>query len=312
VSRPTARLTLAVALVAAAFAGCGLGAGSALEGDGVELRVTRDFGQQRLTSERRQTIRQDQTVMRLLRAVADVDTRYGGNFVQAIDGIAGQGAGGSEDWFYFVNGIEASVGAADYELSSGDVVQWDHRDYRGAMDVRAIVGAFPEPFLHGLEGKRLPTRVECEEAESSACDSVKETLRDAGVPATGAALGAAGTQQVARVLVASWNRARELPTARVLEEGPETSGVFARFEDDGERLALLDAAGSVAREAPAGTGLVAAVRPTDAELLWIVTGLDEDGVQRAADAFRERTLRDAFAVAVEPDGVEPLPVGAGE
>lgn len=310
-SRPPARLALAVALVAAALAGCGLGAGSELEGDGVELRVTRDFGQERLTSERRATIREDQTAMRLLRGGADVETRYGGNFVQAIDGIAGQGPGGNEDWFYFVNGIEASVGAAEYELSSGDIVQWDHRDYSGAMDVRAIVGAFPEPFLHGLEGKRLPTRVECGDAESQACESVKETLRDAGVPATGAALGAAGTQQVARVLVATWDRARELPTARVLEEGPERSGVFARFEDGGERLALLGPSGSAVRDAPVGTGLVAAVRPTDAELLWIVTGLDEAGLDRAAEAFREPTLRDAFAVAAGPDGVEPLPLEAG-
>jgi hypothetical protein len=82
VPRSIVRPALAVALVAAALAGCGLGAGSELDGDGVELRVTRDFGQELLSSERRTTIREDQTVMRLLRSANDIETRYGGNFVQ--------------------------------------------------------------------------------------------------------------------------------------------------------------------------------------------------------------------------------------
>ena len=111
-------------------------------------------------------------------------TRYGGRFVQSIDGLKGGGSGGSVDWFYFVNGVEADVGAAEYELSPGDVVQWDYRNWRGTPDVRAIVGAFPEPFLNGTEGKRRPVRVECDDADE-ACETVKRALRDAGVPATG-------------------------------------------------------------------------------------------------------------------------------
>ena len=54
--------------------------------------------------------------MRLVQANNDVETRYGGRFVQSIDGLEGGGAGGSVDWFYFVNGFEADVGAAEYEL----------------------------------------------------------------------------------------------------------------------------------------------------------------------------------------------------
>ena len=52
----------------------------------------------------------------------DVKVRYGGRFVQSIDGLEGGGAGGSVDWFYFVNGFESDVGAAEYSLSPGDVV----------------------------------------------------------------------------------------------------------------------------------------------------------------------------------------------
>ena len=64
-------------------------------------------------------------------------------------------------------------------------MQWDYRDWGATMRVPAIVGAFPEPFLNGIEGKRRPVRVECEDAESEACETVKERLRDLGVAATG-------------------------------------------------------------------------------------------------------------------------------
>lgn len=294
--------------LAAALAGCELGPGEERKGAGVDLRVTRDFGHELLRAEDELRILEDETVMRMLERSADVETRFGGGFVQAIDGLAGAGAGGTSDWFFYVNGIQADEGAADFELTPGDVVQWDHRDWGATMDVRAIVGAYPQPFLDGLRGKRFPVRVECEDAESQPCETVKRRLRDAGVAASGAALGASGDQNVARVLVGRWERLRRLPTARMVELGPERSGVFARFADGGDTLELLGEDGHVARAERAGAGLVAALRPTDDELAWLVTGVDGRGVEAAARALSERALRDAFAVAATGDDVERLPV----
>lgn len=303
------RVPLVLLLAAVvALAGCELGPGEERAGAGVDLRVTRDFGGELLVAEEGLRIREDETAMRLLQANADVETRFGGGFVQSIDGLSGGGAGATDDWFFYVNGIESGQGAADFELSPGDVVQWDHRDWGAAMDVRAIVGAFPQPFLDGYQGKRFPVRVECEDTESDACRTVKQRLSEAGVASSGASLGASGNQHVARIVVARWARARQLPTARFLELGPDRSGVFARFpERDGE-LELLAADGDVARTEGAGAGLVAAVRPTDAELAWLVVGIDEAGLEAAADAFRPASLRDAFAIAATSDGVVALPV----
>lgn len=305
------RAALPAALAALAVAGCGVGAGAEREGGGATIRVTRDFGAQVLSSDRVEKVREDQTVMRLLRSKNEVKTRYGGAFVQSIDGLSGRGGSGFADWFFFVNGIEAGKGAAEYELNPGDVVQWDYRNWRAAMDVRATVGAFPEPFLHGSEGRRFPTRVECEDASSRACEQVKDTLDQAGVPATGASLGAAGNQQVARVVVATWARARQLPTARALEDDPGKSGVFARFRDGGRKVELLDERGEVAATGGPDTGIVAARRPSDTEILWLITGGDERGLDAAVKAFDAATLRDAFAVAATPDGPQHLPVEDG-
>jgi hypothetical protein len=299
-------LALAGVALAAVFAGCGLGPGKERAG-GAELRVTRDFGAERLASVRIAHVREDQTVMRLLQSKRRVETRYGGRFVQAIDGLRSSGGEGRRDWFYFVNGIEADVGAADYELSPGDVVQWDYRRWDAAMRVPAIVGAYPEPFLHGYKGKRLPTRIECADERGRACGEVRRRLSAAGVAATGAPLGASAGSSVIRVVVAPWRRARTVRAAAPLEREPSDSGVFARFAG-ADRLELFDQSGHVARAAPAGTGLVAAMRLPDQSIVWLVTGADDSAVERAAHELGSSPLRDAFAVAATPGGPVRLPV----
>jgi Domain of unknown function (DUF4430) len=141
------RLALAL-LGAAALAGCGVtshGKGEA------KLWITRDRGAHVVLVKK---VAAGQTAMEALQDVADVKTRYGGRFVQSIDGVEGS-LSQRRDWFYFVNGYEADRGAADYKLHDGDVEWWDYRSWKGdAMHVPVVVGAFPEPFLHGYDGKK--------------------------------------------------------------------------------------------------------------------------------------------------------------
>ena len=60
---------------------------------------------------------------RFLQRYGEVDTGYGGRFVDAIEGLrSGSRRGERRDWFYYVNGIEAPVGSADYEPRDGDRV----------------------------------------------------------------------------------------------------------------------------------------------------------------------------------------------
>jgi hypothetical protein len=237
--------------------------------------------------------------MRFLQKTHDVETSYGGGFVDSIDGVRGDKEG-QRDWFYFVNGIEADRGAADFGLNPGDRIQWDHRSWRAAMRVPAIVGAYPEPMVNGREGKRLPVRVQCEREGSEPCKEVMESLAEHDAVATASALeGQAGENSI-RVLVGRWEALRRLRGAAAIERGPRASGVFVRFRDGGRALDLLDGAGRVARPAPPGTGLVAATENESSGIVWVVTGLDDAGVARAAGALEERTLHGAYAVAVTP------------
>ena len=139
------RRVAAAGLAVAALAGCG----STHTGGSATLWITRDRGQHVLLISK---VKAGQTAMAALQQVTKVKTSYGGRFAQSIDGVSGSRSG-QHDWFYFVNGYEADRGAADYKLHPGDVEWWDYRSWKDEMHVPAVVGAFPEPFLHGYDGK---------------------------------------------------------------------------------------------------------------------------------------------------------------
>jgi hypothetical protein len=302
-SRSFAALSVPVLLAVALLAsGCGLGAGKAP--GGVRLLVTRDFGSSQVHSWSSPQARGEESVMSLLTRNANVVTRYSGGFVQSIDGVTG-GHEGSQpvDWFYYVNGVEAAKGAAETKVHPGDSIWWDRHDWSETDDVPAVVGSFPQPFLNGLEGKRLPVRVECTEVGGDACVTVTKRLRAQGVPAGVSALGSgAGAKQTLRIVVAPWSELTNEIALRELKQGPQASGVYARFSDGGRALALLDARGRAVQKLGAGAGLIAATRSGEEAPVWAVTGTDEGGTKLAARAFGAATLRGHFAVAVASDG----------
>lgn len=300
------RIAVAAALLLAALtaAGCGLGPGA--DAGSVRLTVTHEFGAEQVL-EKDVGVKESATVMRVLEGAAKITTRYGGGFVQSIDGTAGAERGGRfYDWLYFVDGIESPVGAAEYSLRGGERIWWDYRDWTAASHVPAVVGSFPAPLVGGYGGREHPVTLACEGA-GGACGVAREALQKAGVElASGAPKGAI------RVLVGPWARLRSDPAAAQLEAGPAESGVYAEFAagQGGARLHGLDATAAEARAFGAGTGLVAATRRFEAPPTWLVTGATAAAVRAAAGALTEADLRDHYAVAVEGDTVTPLPIGA--
>jgi Domain of unknown function (DUF4430) len=271
----------------------------------VSLTVTRDYGAEPVLSPPSDEASESDSVMSVLERDADISTRYGGGFVQSIDGLEAQERfDRSFDWFFYVNGVESTVGAADYPLHGGEAIWWDYRDWSAAQRVPAVVGSWPQPFLDGYDGERRPVAVECMDV-GGACGAVRAALGKAGVEVS------AGTPQDAlRMLVGPWQRVREDPAAAQIEDGPQASGVFAEFEHRGAgfRLAGLGADGKRARTFGSGAGLVAATRRYEAPPTWVVTGVDEAGVRASAGLLDAADLRDRYAVVTEGGEETPLPL----
>jgi hypothetical protein len=289
-------------------AGCGFGAGKTT-GE-IKLTVSRDFGVERLQPPLKGDSHAGETVMRLLESHFDVKTRYGGGFVQEIDGVGGGREDGRQvDWFYYVNGLQAPQGAAQRKLSAGDQVWWDRHDWTATMSIPAVVGSFPEPFESGSQGRRLPIRLVCLGAVGHSCDEVEKRLDAEHVTAIArATLPQSVGPDSLRLLVGTWANVREDLAARTLEDGPGASGVYAKPAADGRSIALLDPDGRVVRRLGAGDGLVAATQYQGQGATWIVTGTDQVGDAAAAAALTEPQLLNHFAVGVDNGAGVPLPV----
>jgi len=131
-----------VLLLAFAVTGCG----GEREHGTATLWVTKDRGAHLVYSG---TVPAGLTAMQALDRKLEITTRYGGRFVQSIDGVDGS-VKSRRDWFYFVDGVEGDRSAAEVKLKDGDVEWWDYRSWRGAaMSVPLVVGAYPHPFLRG-------------------------------------------------------------------------------------------------------------------------------------------------------------------
>jgi hypothetical protein len=297
-------VAIALLLAALAAAGCGLGPGADV--GSVSMTVTREFGAVPVLA-RSLEAKESDTVMRALEANADVETRFGGGFVHSIGGVAeGERGGDPYDWFFFVDGVESPVGAADVELEGDERVWWDYRDWSATNHVPAVVGSWPAPFTDGVAGKRYSALVECD-GGGSACGAARAALEGEGVE-----LSSGSPKGAIRMLVGPWARLRKDPAAQLLEDGPAESGIYANFEaaEAGYELIALDEDGMTARRLGGSAGLVAATSRYGGPPVWLVTGGTAAAVRDAADALDARHLRDHYAVVIEGGKTMPLPLEA--
>jgi hypothetical protein len=280
---------------AIALAGCGLGAGKGT--GGVTLTVTRGFGAVRVGAVTQTHVPGSETVIRMLERSFRVTTRYGGGFVESIDGLSGTAS--RRDWFYYVNGLQAPLGAAGTAVHRGDRIWWDLHDWSATDSIPAVVGSFPEPFVHGTGGRRLPTTLACATDVGAACKRVASEFQAIGVRVPTALLGTGAGSDSLAVVVGTWRDLHGELAATLVEHGPQASGIYARFAGPGgSTLQLLNPAGQVVRTLGAGSGLIAATGQTATGTVWLVTGTDAAGVSAAAAALTPARLRDHFALAV--------------
>ena len=124
------RRSLAAMVFACALAACGGNSASTpatpgsttAAGPTAAVLVTTDCGAKVVLA--KTNVPPDETAMRSLDRVADIETDSGGKFVTAIEGVE-QNTGKKLAWLYYVNGKAANKGAAEVKLATGDVEWWD-------------------------------------------------------------------------------------------------------------------------------------------------------------------------------------------
>jgi len=283
----------------------------------VTVVVTQDFGKE-LILEQKIEIGADTSAMAALQMIADVETKYGGGFVSSINGISSEYEGASQskqDWFFCINGIASNIGARDYILRDGDVEHWDFRGWSYHQFIPAIIGDFPQPFQSGYQDELKPTSVVYEEAFSAEAEALAKKLKGYGVTEVSAVRcdllsdEAKGNSNLIIIAVPDNTLISELNNAH------KKLGFYAYFEQN--TLIAFDAEGNPSGKFGEGCGLIQATQNpwnpkgvgSGENVVWMVTGVDVNGVRSAAEVLTDNNdeLRHAFAVVISNKKVIKIP-----
>jgi hypothetical protein len=257
----------------------------------ITLVVTSGFGKNTIF-EQVINIEEGTTAMEALTRTVQVETKYDGQFVSAINNTGTEyekASGKKKDWFFYMNGIASNIGAGSYTLANGDVEHWDYRSWGYHQFVPAVIGAFPQPFIKGFHGNVAPASV-VYEAEFQACaEDLAEKLGNKGAMSiTSVEYGTiTDTAQKENNLIIIAGKGNELVSE--LNSSHKKLGFFTYF--NGDTLVILDDAGNIASEYNESYGLIQATqnpwnpRGTGVceNVVWIISGTDTKGILSAVD-----------------------------
>lgn len=270
------------------------------------ITITQDFGRELMLGETLAVL-PDTSAMAALMEVAEVETAYGGGFVNAINGVRTGYAGSQKtkkDWFFYVNGIQSNVGALDYKLYDGDVQHWDFHSWGFRHFVPAIIDGFPSAFHHGFGGRVSPTLIVCPDYLKQDAIRLEEKLaqlevKDVSIRSLDElSESEKGNSNI--ILVSGLGNS----LISELNQNWQRLGFFTYF-DNGD-LIVINNDGETAAEYGAGTGLIQATQnPWNPKgigacenVVWLVSGTDEAGVKNALDALIDQHNKIQYTGAV--------------
>jgi hypothetical protein len=286
------------------------------EKETVFLRISQDYGAV-ILAEEKISFKSKMSVMDGLYSVYSdqVETAYGGSYVQGIGSLRSKTGGLSkpnQDWFFFVNGIFADVGALDYLLEPGEKVWWDYHLWQMLQGTNAVIGCYPEPFLHGYRGKTKATVILYCAEEKELALQLATALKNMGVQEMKLA---EITNELLReregptLVVGKWQDMKGNVYLADLNQAFKKNGTFVHFTENS--LELLDYTGKKARELSTGAGVITAFGETVGEdsPLWLVSGVDDEGLRNAVSLLVERPAQISgfFGAAVLSTEVIRLP-----
>lgn len=282
------------------------GSGSIL----VPIAATRNFGRE-VIFERFALVKEGDSAQTAVEEVADVT--MAGSFIESIDTLTGDT---EYYWLYYINGILANVFAGGYPLHDGDMQHWDFHDYSYSMHgSSAIIGDFPEPFLHGYGGVTYPVIIVYTEGFQAEAERIKELLDGLDIKDVSVKNAAAVTEderESNNLIIVSTMESEMIARMNKSYRG---LALFAHFDED--KVEALNAKGRVEAEYGAGTGVIQAVQniwnPKGSwaceSVVWMISGIDKEGVQQAVETLINQTKMEyAFGVIIADGDVIRVPV----
>lgn len=255
----------------------------------VTLLVTKDYGREILFNKKVE-IKSEWTVIDLLENNLEIETKWDGSFVASINGFESENGGLSGkrlDWFYYVNGICADVGAGGYTIKPGEVIWWDYHTWESmGATTSAVIGSYPEPFLHGYGGKVGSTNILSSPENQSLAAQVQKSLEEKGVKVVNMielSENIIANREVPTIVLGEWNELKKINWLDDFNRAYRKTGACMHFTENG--IELLKNNNEIGQSIEKSAGVVIATGEVlgDSSPLWLVIGTDTAGLQQAVN-----------------------------
>lgn len=277
------------------------------------LAITSDYGHKRIWLKAIQ-FQEGDTVLNILQRNLDIETAYGGEFVNSIQGIrsgySGNMGTAKVDWFFYINGVLMDRGVNDYEPEDGDIIWADYHHWGNNTFNPAMIGAFPEPFINGYDRSTTGVDLLVTAAQRPQGEKLADWLRTQG--ADGVRVDLFEVDRVFErthptIIVGTWSELQQFSSIQDLFSHPGKTGIFCRWNEG--QLESLDSSGNPATEYGQGCGIAAATGTGmgDTCPLWIIIGTDSEGTKGVISWLISSGDAWGWGVVVSPRGATKLP-----
>ncbi|QXM05264.1 DUF4430 domain-containing protein [Crassaminicella indica] len=294
------------------FSGCGEKVN--VEDGKAHVIVSRDFGNERL-SEKDVNFSKDATVMEIMEENFDIETAYGGGFINGIDGLKSEFTGMKDkkkiDWFYYVNGILSEVGASDYYISPKDIVIWDYHDWDNNIYGSSIIGAYPLNFINGHDGNVYKTEILYTKDYKKEGNALLEYLKKQGVKdieSMSLEKGDLKNLDSNSIVIGSWEDIKNIDYINEFYKNGSKCGMYFKVDQD---IKGLNNKGEVVKLYQKGALITSVVKEYGgAASMWLITGNDGECIKKAVKLLYEnpKKVKGKFSVLVTDDEVINIPI----
>lgn len=272
--------------------------------DNAELWITKNFTESVIL--KKEIKIEKRNVMQILDNYADIETAFAGGYVAAINAIKSSPEG--RDWFYYINGIMADVGALEYFPKEGDVIWWDYHQWNYGVYPAALIGAYPQPFLIS------PVYIYVTKNLKKGAEELRESLHKYGVGGIKiedfSAANVFDYPGNICLVVGRWEELRENKFIKEIYDNYKKTGFFARFEQN--KIASLNTKGKIAHSFEEGAVIIAAkVGLSRDNPIWFITGTSDRAVNQACSllAGRPEEIKFHSAVILAQEKIINIPSG---
>ncbi|MBF8982536.1 DUF4430 domain-containing protein [Lutibacter sp. B2] len=279
----------------------------------VNVIISKDFGNKEL-SKKNVDFSKDLSVMEVMEENFKVETAYGGGFINAIDGLKSGFTGVKDkkkkDWFYYVNGILAQVGAEDYYLTPNDFIIWDYHDWDNNIYGSSIIGAYPMNFTNGQEGDLFKTEILHTKEYEKESQEVSTFLKKKGLENIDVKnLKEEGLEniQTNTIVIGTWEEISQIDYLKDFYKNGNKTGLFFRIEKD---IQALNSKGNITDEYEKGAVITSMVKEYGVSTsIWLVTGNDEKCIKKAVKLLYEtpEKIKGKFSIIVTENEMINIP-----